>query len=128
MKERHQHFTPTPILPVRDLEEAAEFYRSLGFEVANYDLTYAFVIFDGHEAMHLRSVPNLDPSLNETSAYIHVADADATRAALGTDRGVGNVEDRPWGMREFSINDPSGNTIRIGHQIAGTDVEDIAPV
>jgi hypothetical protein len=28
------------------------------------------------------------------------------------------IEDKPWGLREFAVIDPSGNAIRIGHPIA----------
>jgi len=30
---------------------------------------------------------------------------------------VSEPEDRPWGMREFALNDPNGNLVRIGQQI-----------
>lgn len=47
--------------------------------------------------------------------YLHVADPDGTadrwrQAGIS----VGDVEDKPWGMREFTIEDPSGNQIRVG--------------
>ena len=30
---------------------------------------------------------------------------------------VSNVESKPWGMREFSVRDPSGNNLRIGQNL-----------
>jgi hypothetical protein len=31
------------------------------------------------------------------------------------------IEDKPWGLREFAVVDPSGNAVRIGHLIAGAE-------
>ena len=37
-------------------------------------------------------------------------------AAEGIPR-VTAPEDKPWGMREFALVDPSGNLIRVGHDL-----------
>ncbi|MEO6653122.1 MAG: VOC family protein [Ilumatobacteraceae bacterium] len=110
-----------PILPVADMEEASDFYRGLGFVVDAYDDQYAWVKHCGWEFLHLRQVTDLDPKANETTAYIHVADADAWRAAMYSTtahrESVGVVADEPWGMREFTVADRSGNVVRFGHTL-----------
>ena len=30
---------------------------------------------------------------------------------------ITSVEDRPWGMHEFTLTDPSGNNIRVGRNV-----------
>lgn len=35
---------------------------------------------------------------------------------------VSEVVDRRWGMREFSVTDPAGNTLRIGNNLLGSQV------
>ena len=34
---------------------------------------------------------------------------------------VSSIEDMPWGMHEFTLTDPSGNTVRVGRNVAGMD-------
>lgn len=42
----------------------------------------------------------------------------ARRVASGTPTiRLHEIEDKPWGLRQFSVIDPSGNAIRIGHRI-----------
>ena len=109
-----------PILPVVDLAAATEFYERLGFEVAAYDDGYAWVRHCGWEWFHLRRVDSTDG--NRASAYLHVADPDAWHAGMlaasGGTAELGAVADMPWGMREYALDDPDGNHIRIGCNIA----------
>ncbi len=112
-----QHVMGTPVLPVVELESAVSFYRNLGFEVTVYDEGYAWVLQGGHELFHLR-LCSFEPSANAASCYLHVEDADAWhRTWADEDSSVGLIEDQPWGMREFSLTDPSGNLIRVGHHL-----------
>lgn len=108
-----------PILPVDDLAAVSDFYRRLGFEVDSYDDGYAWVKHCGWEYLHLRRVDSVDG--NEASAYVHVDDADTWLTALlaASDGSVeiGPIADMPWGMREFSFTDPSGNLVRFGHNL-----------
>ncbi len=109
-----------PILPVADMGTATAFYRGLGFDVSTYDAGYAWVNHCGWELFHLNAVPGLEPGAVAAAAYVHVDDADGWRAALaatGNGAEIGLVADMPWGMREFSFVDPSGNVIRIGQNL-----------
>lgn len=107
------------MLPVVDMAEAIEFYRSLGFEVVAYDEGYAWVRHSGWELFHLvADEPRAGRSV--AGLYLHVADVDAWQAALAAsdaDTAIGAVTDMPWGMREFSFSDPNGNVIRLGRNL-----------
>lgn len=108
--------TTNPILPVVDMAEAVAFYEQLGFEVVSYDEGYAWVNHCGWEWLHLRAVESVEG--NAASAYLHVDDSDAWRAAMVASSGgvieLGETGDMPWGKREFSFIDPAGNLIRLG--------------
>jgi catechol 2,3-dioxygenase-like lactoylglutathione lyase family enzyme len=105
-----------PIMPVRDLEEARDYWSRAGFEVQVYDGGYAFVMDDdGHECVHLDVHPSVDPAANLSACYVHVPDVAGWHDRLaGAGLPVGPVRDEPWGMTEFSVRDPSGNLVRIG--------------
>jgi len=111
-----------PVLPVADMVEAVDFYRRLGFEVEQYDGGYAWVRTCGWEFFHLVAASDLEPGTSSAGAYVHVDDADEwhvalTAAAGGDDSAIGGVVDQPWGMREFAVTDPSGNTVRFGRNL-----------
>ena len=101
------------IFPTADMAASIEFYRSLGLEVVSYDDGYAWVRHDGEEVLHLARVDGLDLDANRAAGYWHVQDADHwfDRLAAGS---PSPVVDQPWGMREFSLHDPSGNLLRVG--------------
>lgn len=93
--------------------EATTFYEALGFTVSAYDETYAWVSHGAHELLHLRLDLDLEPSDNRSAVYLHVQDV-ARRHAEWSSAGAGSIQDMPWGMREFTMSDPSGNVLRIG--------------
>jgi predicted enzyme related to lactoylglutathione lyase len=103
------------ILPVVDMDDAMAFYERLGFEVRRYDAGYAWMVHVGSEVLHLAIALELQPRANEAAVYFHVQDADAWHAAW-SDVGIDltPIQDEPWGMREFSLTDPSGNRLRVG--------------
>jgi catechol 2,3-dioxygenase-like lactoylglutathione lyase family enzyme len=108
----------TAIFPVVDMGEEVAFYRRLGFKVEAFDAGYAWVSHDGHEILHLRRAFDLDPALNESAAYLRVTSADEWHGTWGRETtALSDLEDKPWGMREFSFTDPSGNLIRVGHNL-----------
>ena len=117
---RRAKLTARPILPVGDMARTSEFYRLLGFEVAEWDDGYAWVREDGEEVLQLRVVDGLDLVANPSSAYLQVHDADRWYAriagALGAS-GISPISNKPWDMREFSFTDPSGNLVRVGQNL-----------
>jgi catechol 2,3-dioxygenase-like lactoylglutathione lyase family enzyme len=115
---------PEPILPARDLPRTRAFYESLGFTAGYHDDRYE-ILRRGRLVVHLEQTDELAPDRNRVSCYWRVADADGLYrefAALGLPSdGLPHLtepQDEPWGMREFTLKDPSGNLIRIGHELA----------
>ena len=105
----------TPTLPVRDMGEATRFYEAAGFDVERYSDGFAFV--------HPRRPERVRPGprrghgpCDEPRRLLHHHrrrgrwHARLIAAGLHGQR----IEDMPWGMHEFTLTDPSGNTIRIG--------------
>jgi uncharacterized glyoxalase superfamily protein PhnB len=114
----------TPTLPVRDLKEAIDFYERAGFGVRVYKEDehdpgdgFAFVNYAGQSVFDL-DVVDIDPGQNRAGCYLIVQDPDGWHTRLAADGlPVTALEDQPWGMREFTLTDPSGNNVRIGRGI-----------
>jgi catechol 2,3-dioxygenase-like lactoylglutathione lyase family enzyme len=108
----------TPILPVCDMPASIRFYEGAGFAVREYEPGggYAFVHFDDESVfdLDLAEVP-IDPATNAAGCYVIVPEVDDWHARL-TAAGlpVTALADQPWGMREFTLTDPSGNRLHIG--------------
>jgi len=113
----------SPILTVRDVPEALEFYAGrLGFEVAwtsGDPPTYASVCRDRVE-LNL-GLPAAVRAAGPSAAYIVVTDVDAYYAHVLAHAVPLKVEigDRAYGMRDFAVLDPSGNDLSFGQAIAG---------
>ena len=120
-----------PIIKVRDIRSAIEFYCSaLGF-VTDFSYSasptgsaYAGVSLDGNQ-IHLSTFAG--DGVIGTSVYCYVDDVDALfrgflQAGLKTPGKLASpVEEGPvnqtWGMRELYVRDPDGNTLRFGSPI-----------
>lgn len=114
---------PEPILPVRDLPRTRAFYQSLGFRSGYRDDNYD-ILRRGGLVVHLEHDADLIPERNRFSCYWRVPNADVLFkefSALGLpSEGMPRLTepaDEPWGMREFTMKDPSGNLIRVGHEL-----------
>ena len=120
------HARAEPILPSRDLAETRAFYQNLGFKAwwgggGPWDYE---IVSRGNLVVHFFTESSLAPGESDSSCYWRVGDADALHrefSAIGLP-GAGiprltTPEDQPWGMREFTLVDPSGNLIRIGHEL-----------
>jgi catechol 2,3-dioxygenase-like lactoylglutathione lyase family enzyme len=113
------------VLAVHDVRASAKFYvEALSFHIVGEPPGWIFVLKDNCMIM-LGECPNdLHPSAlgcHNYFAYLRVDDADAYRAELKA-KGVpplSEIEDKPWGMREFSVRTPDGHRIMIGHAIKG---------
>jgi catechol 2,3-dioxygenase-like lactoylglutathione lyase family enzyme len=115
-----------PVLPARDLDATIRFYGALGFSlVYEQEAPDPYAILELHgEELHFFEHRALDPTTSITGCYLRVTDADALfrvwstlgLGPTGLPR-IGEIADRPWGMREFHLVDPSGNLIRVGHPI-----------
>jgi acetyltransferase len=114
-----------PILPSRDLDETRAFYARLGFTAWFGRSPWDYEIMSrGHLVLHFFTKSTLRPGENDSSCYCRVKDADQYYQQLiglklpaeGIPR-LTAPADQPWGMREFTVVDPSGNLLRVGHDL-----------
>ena len=112
----------TPTLPVTDIAKAVTFYEQAGFGVRVYTDGngdggdgFAFVDFDGQSVFDLDAAADFDPKANRAGCYLITDDVDAWHVRMNAaGLPVTAIADQPWGMREFTLTDPSGNNVRIG--------------
>ena len=112
-------------VPARDFAASKAFYIALGFEVpwAGDELAYVrlgstsfllqkfFVPAHANNFMMHLLVENVD------DWYEHVL-ASGVVQQFGVQ--VGQPADRPWGLRDFTLTDPTGVLWRIGQEIPGS--------
>jgi hypothetical protein len=77
----------------------------------------------GDLSMHFFKYPEISPTEHYGQCYWRVSDPDALHAEFSRAEvekwphaRVDPIEDKPWGMREFALVDPTGNLVRIGAQ------------
>jgi len=110
-----------PVLPALDLEATLLFFESkLGFRRHIESGDYAGVERDG---VQIHFWLCTDPSIPaNSSCRINVSGVDHLYALCehtGIIHGKGRLEAKPWGFREFSVVDPSGNLVILAEEIAG---------
>ncbi len=117
--------TSTPTLPVGNMDDAIAFYEQVGFDIrrnTEEDGTpggFAFVEVDDISIFDLGEETDMDPATNKACCYLVTEDSDIWHLAM-SDAGlpITEIADQPWGMREYALTDPWGNTIRIGRGIS----------
>ncbi len=107
-----------PILAFLDSEATVKFYKSIGFTCnANWP-DYIMCSRDEIE-IHLWKCD--DPAIpKNTGCYIRVQEIDILYKEcqqLNIIHPNGLLENKPWGMRQFSILDNSGNILNIGEYL-----------
>lgn len=111
-----------PILPSRDLDETLHFYAWLGFAcVFRQDQPDGYAIVRRDEVeLHFFWHPTIDPAQNDAGCYLRLDDVQSLYEEYWSTGipGLHALEDKPWGMREFALIDPSGCLLRIGQAIA----------
>lgn len=113
----------TFVLAAQDLERSKAFYlEKLGFEE---DFSVEGWTFLSRDQCHLRigHCPDERPASacgdHSWFAYLHVVDAKGLHAELVA-RGapiLHELEDKPWGFREFSVITPDGHRIVFGQDL-----------
>lgn len=113
-----------PILPSRDLVETGRFYEVLGFSWTVYEEHGYLIIQRGSLELHFFAMPECDPHTSYSGAFLRVADVDALHRAFTAaplpSAGIPRLtapENKPWGVRECALVDPSGNLLRIGSDL-----------
>ena len=110
-------------LPAIDFEASKQFYLALGFEVpwSSEDLAYvrhgntSFLLQAFKEPSFARSFQMHMLVENVDDWHAHVLAADVV-ARFGVQ--VGDPEDRPWAMRDFTLLDPSGVLWRVAAHLS----------
>lgn len=113
-----------PKLPMRDKSATLDFYtRYLGFQVFG-DSGYPDYLMLERDAvqLHFFAHRDLDPLTNDGQVYIRTSDIRGYYDWL-LDRGApihpaGPLEEKPWGMWEFSVLDPDHNLLTFGQAAA----------
>ena len=107
---------PVPELPVVDVVRAQQHYRdALGFEIGwlepDEDLG---AVSRGEAVIFLRmKKPPFEPAVH----WMFAPDIDATYRELQSSGAniVDPLEEKPWGMRVFTVEDLDGNTFHFHH-------------
>ncbi len=109
--------TATPILAFLYAKETIAFYTKLGFE-GNTNWPDYLMFSRDQISIHLWKCD--DPAIpKNTGCYIYVDAIDALYeecSKLGIVHPNGKLETKPWGLRQFSILDNSGNIIHFGQR------------
>ena len=102
---------------VRDARRSKSFYAQLGFEVAEDRGTFLVLTWESYE-LFLDERPDLfaPPAVPQANVRVMVADVDAywQRASAMGAPVLAPIEDREYGLRDFTILDPDGFGIRFG--------------
>jgi hypothetical protein len=109
-------------VPARDISVSAEFYRTIGFEIPwlNESMGYvrygstSFLLQQFYVKEHAQNFMMHMLVESADDWYEHVMQSGAP-ARFGVH--VAKPEDRPWGIRDFTLGDPTGVFWRIGHNL-----------
>ncbi|MEP3279150.1 MAG: VOC family protein [Stappiaceae bacterium] len=109
----------TPEIPVRDVEEAQQYYRDrFGFEIAWHNRVGRIgAVCHGECALFFRET---EDEIHPATFWIFTEDVDEAHSELqarGADI-VDPVADKPWGLRQFSVRDHNGNLFHFHHDIS----------
>ncbi|WP_067523608.1 glyoxalase/bleomycin resistance/extradiol dioxygenase family protein [Nocardia uniformis] len=122
-----------PRLMAQSIESVADFYTALGFEITfQQTAPYQFLsVKRGGIELNFYGDKKFDPMsathgcLVDTDDvdYLYAAFTEGLREAFGAvpTQGlprVGALKDKTYGVREFLVNDPGGNTIQIAQPIS----------
>lgn len=110
---------PCPELPVRDVATAQDWYRDkLGFKIEwIYPTGEIGAVSHGDAVIFFRQT---DAAFAPATFWMFSEDVDA---AYETIRAAGveiaePIEDKPWGLRQFTFRDLSGNLFQVHHDAA----------
>ena len=107
---------PVPELPVSDVEKAQEYYRDyFGCEIAWLDTSKQIgAVSQGKTAIFFRKRQRpFEPAVH----WVYCNDVDETYQDLKSVGAhiVDDIEDKPWGIRQFTVQDPDGNVFYFHH-------------
>lgn len=107
---------PVPELPVRDLNRARDYYcEKLGFK-KEWALPEISAVSRGKISIFFRLSPEpIPPQVH----WIFADDVDATFAEMRTSEAIiaDPISNKPWGLRQFTVQDPDGHQFHVHHDI-----------
>ena len=110
-----------PKLPMRDKVLTKHFYiNQLNFKMLGEYAEYLIVAKDNIE-IHFFEFKNLDPKEYYGQVYIRADDIDVLYQSLLANKITihpnGDLQQQPWGQKEFSVLDPDNNLLTFGQSI-----------
>lgn len=123
-------YKATPFQPVRSLQETIDFYRdSLGFSnewiqdmaagISRDDMRLIFV-----ENPDYTEIINTDKGMFEIIWFVDNVDEIYNEYKAKNLEIICDLEDQPWGIREFSFKDINGYCIRVSESISRIEKTD----
>ncbi|MVO87226.1 VOC family protein [Streptomyces sp. p1417] len=131
-----------PLLPCRTIQPVVDFYTALGFETTYLQKSpYAYAVVErGAVELQFFGMKEYDPAESISGCYILTDDVDTLyadfRAGLKAAYGriprrglprMGPLKDMSYGVRQFLMTDPAGNSIRVGRPISEDQGHRAAP-
>jgi hypothetical protein len=122
-----------PLLPCRTIQPVVDFYTALGFETTFLQKSpYAYAVVErGAIQLQFYGMKQYEPTESHSGCYVLTDDVDtlyaAFRAGLKAAYGriptrglprIGPLKDMSYGVRQFLMTDPGGNSIRVGQPIS----------
>ena len=116
------------LVPAKDLELSKRFYEDLGFTTKFSSDDLAYLAIDNSSFLLQKFY--VKEHTENFVMHLLVKDVDAWWARVEEKQIVSKYgvralppEDRPWGIRDFVLNDPSGVMWRIGQNIGGVKAD-----
>jgi hypothetical protein len=131
-----------PLLPCPAIQPVVDFYLALGFENTLLQKSpYPYAVMErGAIELQFFGMKEYDPTQSYSGVYVVTEDVDslhtAFRAGLKEAYGkiparglprIGPLKDMSYGMRQFLMTDPGGNSIRVGQPISEDQSHRAAP-
>ncbi len=104
----------------RNMPRSIEFYRALGFEVLSVEADFAVLAWENHR-FFLEPRSDLPAPTDQPQANMRIMVPDVDRYGtiaqqIGA-RVVKSIDDRYYGLRDFTIADPDGFGLRFGSRL-----------
>lgn len=112
-----------PKLPMRSKSATRDYYiNQLGFtDIGSADFDGYLIIKKDNLEIHFFEFVGLNPSENYGQVYIRTNDIEALYQSL-LDSNIrihpaGNLQNKPWGQKEFALLDPDNNLLTFGQTL-----------